>query len=117
MREEGGSLSHYSATLRGGSPDPYVFSVFPSCCHPERAQRVEGSRRANAPTATTTARFLDSLRSLGMTTLNTYPDPPRTASSGAVVLPDRDECDGLRGQCRKNRKEFGDCLQGDRHRA
>jgi spermidine synthase len=51
--------------LRGGSGE--VFGADPFRSHPERAKRVEGSRRAAARTAKTTARFLDSLRSPGMT--------------------------------------------------
>ena len=45
-------------------------AVAPIGCHPERGRRgarVEGSGRAAGQTAKATARFLDSLRSLGMT--------------------------------------------------
>ena len=79
----GGACGGQKTHARGGSA--YVFSVFPSRCHPERAWRVEGSRRADFRTTTTTARFLDSLRSLGMTTVNMYGVRRPAALREAVV--------------------------------
>jgi heavy metal translocating P-type ATPase len=56
-------------------------AVAPTGCHPERAQRVEGSRRAAGRAATATARFLDSLRLLGMTA-------PRTCGRAVAMVGD-----------------------------
>jgi hypothetical protein len=77
-------LENLGPTGRVCAPSLFEDALFG--CHPERAKRVEGPRRADGRTATTTARFLGSLRSLGMTKLNKRCAPAALCLVGAALV-------------------------------